>query len=316
MAHRVAVLWDRQIGGDGEVPFAGEDRDYINANFARFAQVARERDVELLHADFSDLDPARAALDRAWVHDGEWETRGNVDIDAVFDKYKYREDTRARKWAVHEHLPVVNHPRLEEICKDKWLTYGFFEDEAPETRIATRRNIERVVRKEGRAVLKPRYMLGGDGVQVVEAVAEVEEPGDPHVWVVQAFVDSSAGVPGTGIDGVHDLRAVLVNGEVQEVYARQPGEGYISNVGQGGERTDLRPGEYPEAARPVLDAAREVFADYRPNVYSVDVMFDPDGVPALVELNSPPAIGTELPGADEENEMRAVRAVVDVLADL
>jgi len=52
--------------------------------------------------------------------------------------------------------------------------------------------------------------------------------------IVQQFVDSGSGIEKLNIEGVHDLRVVVVDGKPVLSYIRQPESGYIANVAQGG----------------------------------------------------------------------------------
>ncbi|MFB6294945.1 MAG: hypothetical protein ABEI97_04245, partial [Candidatus Nanohaloarchaea archaeon] len=113
-----------------------------------------------------------------------------------------------------------------------------------------------------------------------------------------------------------DLRAVVADGDIVLTYARLPADDSVaSNVGAGGDRTEVDRAAFPEAAERIVETVQDRFDRFEPAVYSVDVMFGPDREPHIVELNSQPAVGPALPKSDEEREEQAVEAVVETIAD-
>ncbi|MFB6166794.1 MAG: hypothetical protein ABEJ62_00850 [Candidatus Nanohaloarchaea archaeon] len=313
MPRHVAVLFGDQVTASGDEPFT-EDEDYNNENFAGFSEFGRMRDLEFAvahHTWYGD-----GNLEKAWVHDGEWKLVDGVPVDGVYDRVAYSPGIEHRKRRIARENPVLNDPGLDRVCKDKFLTSGVFPGLVIDTAIATRQNMERMLEGNGSILRKRRYGLGGAGVERIEELGDENVPDEPLDWIVQPFVDSSQGVPGTHIDGMHDLRAVVAEGDIVLTYARMPGEGEVaSNVGAGGDRTEVDLDEFPGEAERIVDRVEEEFERFEPAVYSVDVMFDTDEEPHIIELNSQPAVGHALPKSDSERERKAMQAVVETIED-
>jgi len=107
--------------------------------------------------------------------------------------------------------------------------------------------------------------------------------------------------PRNNIDAMHDLRMVIVNGEIVVSYVRSPAAGKkVSNVAQGGSQTEVPVREIPKEARALAKAVDDVFASYPRRVYSVDCARNKDGVWKLIELNSKPGITRAYEGPDHE----------------
>jgi len=61
---------------------------------------------------------------KAYSFDGEnWEKLNDVEIDVVFDKYRFDEQTIGLKKEIDDRHPVLNSFEVEQICKDKLLAY-------------------------------------------------------------------------------------------------------------------------------------------------------------------------------------------------
>ena len=313
MADKVAVLWDEEVGWTQETPF-GEDEE-TDRDYEVYTELAWDQGIELLIGHYTWY--SNGSLEKAWYYNGDsWVKKENVEINGVYDKFKFDDVTRELKKEMLDEVPVLNNFLLEEICKDKYMTYQRFPDYVPETRIASEGAIIDMIEEYGKAVLKPRYDFGGRGIKVVEAVEEADEIDYSEDYIVQAFVDSSQGIPSLDVDGMHDLRAVLINDEIAEIYVRQPSDGYLSNQHLGGNLTYFEPESYPQVARPILETVREEFEEFRPSIYTVDLIFDPEGQPWILELNSKPGIGFSRDQEQKEYEYPAMKKVVKALKEL
>lgn len=307
MTKNIAVLWDSEINMEGEKPFEVEK---WNIDYEAFSEEAEKSNIEFFLSNFKQYE--NGSLKEAYVYrDGEWHREEDVELDGVFDKFKFDEETRELKYEIAEQLPVLNHPELEELCKDKLATYERFPDWVPETKKATRENIQEMIERDGRAVVKPRYDFGGKGIQILESIVDLE-PVEPEDHIVQEFVDASKGVPETDYSGIHDVRSIVVSGELTSGFIRMPDEGLISNVMQGGSMEVFPPEKYPESAMTAIKEVAEEIREYEPSVYSVDLVFDAEGEPRVVELNSKPSLSFHDDERLKEDKMRVVKKMVEI----
>jgi glutathione synthase/RimK-type ligase-like ATP-grasp enzyme len=108
---------------------------------------------------------------------------------------------------------------------------------------------------------------------------------------VQKFVDSTRGIPSLDVEGVHDLRIVVLDGEPLVSYVRQPKSGLISNVSRGGSMENVELTDLPGEVLDIVEEVDEELEDYSDRLYSVDFIFDEDENPWILELNSKPGLG-------------------------
>lgn len=307
MPRNIGVLWDSEVDWEGETPFK---KDYMDDTYQKFSSLASEQEGKVFIAKFSWY--SENGLDKAYYFDSGWKKVEGVEVDVVFDKFKFDEKTRELKKEINSELPVLNDFELERICKDKLLTYDFFPELVPETVEADEETVEEFIFEDGKAVVKPIYDFGGNGVEVLEKPL-FEEKDD---LIVQRFVDSSLGIETLNIEGFHDLRVIVVNGEKQLALVRTPEEGFISNVSRGGSMEFVSVEDLPEKAVEAVDAVVERFQRFEPAVYSVDLIFDKGQKPWILELNSKPGLVFYDDLEIERNKTPLMEKIVEILVSM
>lgn len=308
----IGVLWDDEVVWDSDIPF---DHKNAEKDFAVYSNLAREEGLEMYIGHFSWYEDEKMV--KAWHWNGnEWHKVHDVALDAVYDKYKYDDDTKELKDEIADKIPVLNDPELEYLCKDKLKTYELLPEHVPETKIATRENVEYILHEYGKAVFKPRYGAAGQGVEVLESLDQFKRPDSTENFVVQRFI-STEGIPELAVEGPHDIRTHVINGELLEGnYVRVPREGLISNVSLGGDQMYVDNSEIPESAKRIVSQLAEQFKEYEPNLFAVDFMFDDSGKPWVVELNSKPGMYYHYPVKKKEYELPRMKALVNLLSQL
>jgi glutathione synthase/RimK-type ligase-like ATP-grasp enzyme len=305
----IGVLWDSEVDWRGEEP---SSKDAINEGYRVFSDIADDNGAEVVIGKFSWY--SDRCLEKGYVlRDGEWHKVNDKALDVVFDKFRFDEETLKVKRKINSELPVLNSLELERMCKDKLLTYERFDEKVPETRKASEDVVSDLLDRYGRVVLKPRYDFGGKGVEVIESLSEFEPREN---LLAQRFVDSSDGIDALGIDGVHDLRIIFVDGEASTCFVRTPEEGFVSNVSRGGSMHHFELSEIPDRALQVVEQVEDVFKDMGNRVYAVDLIFDEEGVPWILEMNSKP--GLVFYGDDSIREWKQplMEEVVETLIDM
>jgi tetrahydromethanopterin:alpha-L-glutamate ligase len=178
---------------------------------------------------------------------------------------------------------VWNDARAIERCVDKSMT-SFLLARAgiatpPTWAVESREAAAAIVMGEaarGSLVLKPLFGSQGRGLRLIRTPDDLPEPaGVNGVYYLQRFV-------GVERDGFRDFRLLVSRGRVIAAMARHS-PGWITNVKRG--------------ARPVAVVADEEMRDLAVRAAAavgavfagVDVVYDPDGRPTVLEVNSMPA---------------------------
>lgn len=212
-----------------------------------------------------------------------YEERGEIRLDALYDKTKlYPAD-----------LPHITDREVGIICNDKARTSEVAGDLQPKSILL--RNAEdlsllaNLDNGSGLVVVKSLTGYGGRDVYIDTIVHLQENANLPDFPLIsQEFIETSQGIPGL-CPGRHDVRALVLNGEVLGGSIRTPQEGsYLSNTHQGGTMRLLDVGELPEQ---LITFATEVDSRLpnKPRLYAADFMYSlPLDKWFLVELNGSP----------------------------
>lgn len=308
--NKVGVLWDKEVEWKDETPFQIKNLD---EDYRVYTELAKEKGLELFIAKYSWYD--NGVLTKAWKWSDGWKKVEDIDIDGVYDKYKFDSETRKLKEQIADRMPVLNNPELERICKDKLETYELFPEHVPETRLATEKNAEEMLEKYDMVVFKPRYGASGEGVGFIEDIDEFDEPEKSEDFILQRFIETEGFEP-ANVEGPHDLRTHVINGELQTGnYVRVPNEGLKSNIATGGNQIYIDNDQIPGKALEIIEEISEEFSRFDPSIFSVDFMMA-EGRPWLVELNSKPGMYYHYPVKEKEKELPRMKALVDTLAEL
>ena len=178
---------------------------------------------------------------------------------------------------------VWNDARAIERCVDKSMT-SFLLAQAgiptPQTFTTQDREAARaIVAREvahGPLVLKPLFGSQGRGLRLIRTADELPPPGDiAGVYYLQRFV-------GVERDGFHDFRLLVSGGRVVAAMMRHSTE-WITNIKRGGRPVTVVANDDTEAL--AVRAAAAVGADFA----GVDILYDRDERPSVLEVNSMPA---------------------------
>lgn len=180
-------------------------------------------------------------------------------------------------------VTVWNDARAIERCVDKSMTSFLlaragiptpptWTTESPETA----RDIVRRETKHGPLVLKPLFGSQGRGLRLIHDQSELPEPGAvAGAYYLQRFV-------GVDREGFRDFRLLVSQGRVIAAMVRHAPT-WITNVKRGGRPiAALIDAEMKDLAVAAATTVGAAFA-------GVDVIYDADGRPSVLEVNSMPA---------------------------
>ncbi|HEY2138228.1 MAG TPA: RimK family alpha-L-glutamate ligase [Xanthobacteraceae bacterium] len=178
---------------------------------------------------------------------------------------------------------VWNDARAIECCVDKSMTSFRLARAAiptPDTwAVQTHAAAHAIVRREsarGPLVLKPLFGSQGRGLRLIWGADDLPAPGGvAGVYYLQRFV-------GVERDGYHDFRLMVSRGRVVAAMMRHSTE-WITNIKQGGRPVTVVANEDMKAL--ALRAAAAVGAEFA----GVDLLYDSDERPTVLEVNSMPA---------------------------
>jgi RimK family alpha-L-glutamate ligase len=178
---------------------------------------------------------------------------------------------------------VWNDARAIERCVDKSMTSFLLARSGiptPDTWAVQDLEAARaIVAREaprGPLVLKPLFGSQGRGLRLIRTPDELPQPDTmAGVYYLQRFV-------GVERDGFHDFRLLVSHGRVVAAMMRHSTE-WITNIKRGGRPVTVVANEDTKAL--AVRAAAAVGADFA----GVDILYDRDQRPSVLEVNSMPA---------------------------
>ncbi len=223
-----------------------------------------------------------------WIFDkGKFEIiRKNIKIDLVYDRVGGvtfpPQDDRMR---------VVNRRDFKILTWDKWQTYNEIGEYMPKTFwVGELSNIGKIIdkAKTKNIVLKPYNSLKGNDIFIgkKEDLKFFKPERQGRKYILQEFVDTSNGIPNL-TEGMHDLRVVVVNGEVVWSHIRVPAKGkLLANAAQGGILTEINYDKVPNSVKKIVkDISNRFYNKYDNPIFSIDFGINERGEPKIFEIN-------------------------------
>jgi glutathione synthase/RimK-type ligase-like ATP-grasp enzyme len=137
-------------------------------------------------------------------------------------------------------------------------------------------------------VLKPFNGLKGFGIFIgpKSEAKDFKFSTKYKCYIAQEFIDTSGGISGIA-PGMHDLRIVIINGEVVWCHVREPvGKSFLANAAQGGNLTEVDYARIPKSIKSIVEVvAKEFYKKFDNPVYSLDFGVGKDSAPKIFEIN-------------------------------
>jgi glutathione synthase/RimK-type ligase-like ATP-grasp enzyme len=208
-----------------------------------------------------------------------------IAVDFIYDKARFDADDVA----------VLNLPKVRDISRDKMQTYGLFPELHPHSvLVKDQTDLRSCLQLQPEKIIAIKGLDSNEGREVYVGRAYDYDDAIGFPVIVQDFVETSAGFPGL-VDGRHDVRVCIYNGEVIGGRLRTPPrDGLLSNIRFGGANRTLLLAEIPQELLDItqhVDRVLSRFTEHRfiAADFGYDgnkwVMFELNPWPGLVDMN-------------------------------
>lgn len=189
-------------------------------------------------------------------------------------------------------LSILNHPVLDEICTNKWLTYKYFAKFSPYTKLVKNpAQLKATLGAVPGSIAFTKPLDGEDCLQVYagpkEEIATLAKK-LKYPRLVQECIDTRGGLPGV-CKSRHDLRVFMLNGKpsYSEIRIIQDSKERVANIDANVDRCEVALKKVPNKVLRLVTAVDKQFKEYWPRAYAVDVGWDSKlNAPRLIELNA------------------------------
>lgn len=224
--------------------------------------------------------------------EGKWNLkRMRLKPDFIMDK-SYATSYVTRKQDAAVRYPFMDPIHMQLLLNDKFLSYlAFPKLIQPGTVVHNQKQLVKAVSKikSDIIVIKPVASSGGRDIQMLSKAKakqfELESP-----MLVQAFIDSSKGVPGL-YKGVHDFRLLFLSNKLIHAYIRTcvPGT-LLCNVSLGADRIVVPLDKIPKKMLNISKVFQKRFQQFDNCFYAIDFIYQDGKKPIVIEANVKPGL--------------------------
>jgi len=254
--------------------------------------------VAVYRASISWYDKEKNIFTKAWTfRNGNWlKIENPVTPDLIYDKVASSHDYELfnLKKEIARKVRIFNDPQFRAIAGNKVSQYVLFGEFMPKSFISNNeKELKESIRKikSSKVVIKPLYGCGGDGI-IIDEKEKVFEYEYIFPVLVQEFIVSEKGIPGfSKKDEISDLRMVFNHHKLTYALSRiaKPGS-LFTNLHQGASGVMVPEEAIPESVKKIVKKIIRRLKVFPKAQYSLDFMFDNNGKPYLVELNTTPGM--------------------------
>lgn len=258
-------------------PHPFDHGDYYEG-YSNFAQAMNDAGMECYVVRNYIQYEGNGVYESAWKYqNNEFIEVGRTKIDLIYNQsiilFPYTD------------VIVFNDPYIEEICGDKWKMYKQFPHLFSKSwLIESEEQFKEVIEMNKGKLLVQKPLNGNQGRGVSVAQAETLKSMN-FPFLLQEFLDSSGGVPGI-VEGTHDFRIALLDGEIVYSYYRTPPTGsLLANVARGGTFEVVPVEKIPNIFLPVVKEVDAHMSGIKHRFYGIDLALTQQG-PKIIEMNS------------------------------
>lgn len=282
---------------------------------------AEKAGVSLYRASMKWYDLEKNVFTKGWKFENETWKKIEDDIfaDMVYDKVlsKYDYSLLQFKLEMSEKTLLFNSPLFRATFNNKLSQYVMFHEHMPFSQVAN--NIQELSSAVGKVsskkvVIKPLYGSGGFGIFIGNK-EDFKSNEYKYPVLVQEFIVSEKGVPEfSSGDEVADLRLVYQCGKFAYALSRiaQPGS-LFTNLHQGATGKMVPENMIPTNVVQMAEKINEKIAVFSNAQYSLDFIFDNDGKPYFIEMNTTPGIDLVTFLGDEKTKQENFEAIIKLL---
>jgi glutathione synthase/RimK-type ligase-like ATP-grasp enzyme len=255
-----------------------------------------KEDIRIFRASISWYDEKRNCFRKAWAYrDGSWKKINQpIKPDLIFDKIKGVRNYSLYdlKMSITRKVKFFNNPLFRTIVDNKFSQYLLFGEFMPKSYLASNRTelkltVDRL--QTDQAVVKPLFGSGGFDIKIAKK-AEILNKRFVFPVLVQEFIKSEKGIPGLSKGKeVADLRLVFINHKLVYALSRIAKTGSLfTNFHQGARARLVDEKNIPTSVKVMVKKIIAKLSLFSEAHYCLDFIFDNNGRPYLLEMNSTP----------------------------
>jgi glutathione synthase/RimK-type ligase-like ATP-grasp enzyme len=286
---KILILFGEK-SAKSNTPFGDKKYQYC---YEYLYSLAREHDLDVYRASYQWYNFKKKAFSHAWTFkDNHWYKVRNIKPDLIYDKTNFNSDTHYFKGKISASYKIINDPDFTLLAGNKLFTSLLFPNyQKKYYRVSSKEELREALKKiKGpMVVLKPAIGSGGKNIKIIKK-SEAKFLKIKNEFLAGEFIDSSQGIKGI-TSKKHDLRLVFIDNKLIYSYIRTPAKGsLLANVSMGGTMKIVEKKDLPPQIFTLIREVQDRFSFFRKKIYTVDLIFDRQQKPWIIELNTMPGI--------------------------
>lgn len=257
-----------------------------------FYSLAEKNGIKLYRASYTWYDTKKNIFLYAWTFENNtWKRVYDIKPDLIYDKTKSTPHARQFKSHLIKKFNIINDIKFDELISNKLFTSLLFPTYSKKHHKASNvKELHAILKKikTKKVVLKTAYGSGGKNVYIHNKTHITKNL--PFPILAQEFIDSSDGIKGIN-ESTHDLRLVFIENDLIYSNVKVPEKNsFLANISQGGSMKIVHADKLPKILIPLIADVQNTFSTFRNKIYTIDIMFDKEQRPWIIELNSMPGL--------------------------
>lgn len=282
---------------------------------------AKEKSVNLYRASIKWYNIEKNVFTKGWTFvGGEWKkVETDIFADLIYDKVlsKYDYSLLDFKLQIGQKTTLFNSPLFRATFNNKLSQYVMFEEFMPKSVVVgNKKELEMSVRNipGEKIVVKPLYGTGGFGIFIGEKNKALDNEYNYPV-LAQEFILSEKGIPGISKeDEVSDLRLVYCAGKISYALSRIAQKGSLfTNLHQGATGKMISVDKIPNVIKEIAEKINKRIVIFPNAQYSLDFIFDNNGKPYFIEMNTTPGIDLITLLGDEKTKQENFEDILNLI---
>lgn len=277
-------------------------------------RLANQYGVQLYRASYKWYDDKNNIFLYAWTFKNNlWIRDYNIKPDLIYDKTKLKPKPTFFKAMLSTTYTIVNDIEFSGLIDNKLFVSLLFPQHCKKqykiNNLNDLTNITNTIPGD-KIVIKPATDSGGKNVHIITK-KDTNKLNLQFPILAQEFIDSSNGIPKI-TSSLHDLRLVFIENELIYSYIRTPQKNsFLANLSQGGSMQIIPKNNLPKSIDALIFDVQNTLSTFQNKIYTIDIMFDENQKPWVIELNSMP--GLFFTEEQHSERKRVYLAIIDLL---
>ncbi|HAI74025.1 MAG TPA: hypothetical protein DCS28_03430 [Candidatus Moranbacteria bacterium] len=275
-----------------------ENNPHTRQTIENLCKYSIKHGITLYRANIEWYNSDKNIFKKAWgFKNKQWaKINSFIKPDFILDKLSGKQDYKMfdNKITLSKKTVMLNNPLFRTMLGNKLSQYLCLGEFMPKSFLAMQENELPSILKKAKTkkiVAKPIYGSGGFGI-TIEEKNKIKNNSLNFPVIIQEFIEGKGGIPRfSAKNELADLRIVFINHKPIYALSRiAQKDSLFTNFHQGAKVVLVPQKSIPQSVKNLVKKIICKLSIYPKSNYSLDFMFDRNGNPYLIEMNTSPGL--------------------------